>query len=39
VSPHVAGASKQCAHFAADVGAVDIARYLRGDEPLHVANR
>jgi len=39
VSPHVAGASRQCAHFAADVGAADIARNLRGDEPLHVANR
>lgn len=39
VSPHVAGASRQCAHFAADIGAADIARFLRGDPPIHVANR
>lgn len=39
VSPHVAGASRQCAHFAADVGAADIARHLRGEAPRHVANR
>ena len=39
VSPHVAGASRQSAHFAADLGAADIACHLRGEEPRYVANR
>jgi D-3-phosphoglycerate dehydrogenase / 2-oxoglutarate reductase len=38
LTPHVAGASKQSAHFAANVGGADIARFLRGERPLHVAN-
>lgn len=38
VSPHVAGASRQSAHFAAHEAAADIARFLGGEEPRHVAN-
>lgn len=37
LTPHLAGASKQSAHFAADVGGRDIARFLRGEDPVHVA--
>ena len=38
VTPHLAGASKQAAHLAAEFGAADIAAFLRGDRPRHVAN-
>ena len=38
VTPHLAGASKQAAHLAAEIGAADIAAFLRGDRPRHVAN-
>lgn len=38
VTPHLAGASKQAAHLAAEIGAADIAAFLRGDRPKHVAN-
>lgn len=37
-TPHLGGASKQAAHFAAKVGAEDIARFLDGEQPLHCAN-
>lgn len=36
ITPHVAGASKQCAHFAARLGAQDMARFFRGETPLHM---
>lgn len=38
MTPHLAGASRQAAHFAAEVGATDIARFLAGQRPLHLAN-
>lgn len=38
LSPHVAGASRQSAHFAADIAAADVARFFAGDAPQHVAN-
>lgn len=38
VTPHLAGASKQAAHLAADIGAADIAAFARGDHPTHIAN-
>lgn len=38
VTPHLAGASKQAAHLAADIGAADIAAFSRGDSPVHIAN-
>lgn len=37
MSPHIAGASRQSAHFSATVAAQDVARYFRGETPLHVA--
>ncbi len=36
VTPHLAGASRQSAHLAAELGAADIARYLAG-QPLRFA--
>ena len=36
VTPHLAGASRQSAHLAAELGAADIARYLAG-QPLRYA--
>lgn len=38
LTPHLGGASKQAAHFAADVGAKDIARFLKGETPKHCMN-
>lgn len=38
VTPHLAGASKQAAQLAADIGAADIAAFARGGRPLHLAN-
>ncbi|MFZ7089151.1 2-hydroxyacid dehydrogenase [Curtobacterium sp. RRHDQ10] len=37
-TPHLAGATKQTAQRAADIVATDVATYLRGDVPEHVAN-
>ncbi len=38
VTPHLAGATKQTAHRAADIIASDVALFLQGDRPAHVAN-
>ena len=38
MTPHLAGASKQTAAKAAQILAVDVARWLRGQPPLHCAN-
>lgn len=38
ITPHLAGASKQAAHLAADIGARDIAAFARGERPTHLAN-
>lgn len=38
VTPHLAGASKQAAHIAANIGAADIAAFARGENPIHIAN-
>lgn len=38
VTPHLAGASKQAAELAADIGAADIAAFVRGERPRYVAN-
>ncbi len=38
LTPHLAGASKQAAHIAADIGAADLARYLAGERPRHLVN-
>lgn len=38
VTPHLAGASKQAAHLAADIGSADIAAFARGERPQHLAN-
>ena len=38
MTPHLAGASKQTAAKAAQILAVDVARYLRGQPLLHCAN-
>ncbi|WP_040159155.1 2-hydroxyacid dehydrogenase [Nigerium massiliense] len=38
VTPHLAGASKQAAELAADIGARDIAAFVHGERPQHVAN-
>lgn len=37
LTPHVAGASRQSAHYAADVGATDLALFFGGGVPLHAA--
>lgn len=38
LTPHVAGASRQSAHVAADAAAADVARFLAGQRPRWVAN-
>lgn len=38
LSPHLAGATRQTAERAASIVAADVAAYLRGDAPGHVAN-
>ncbi len=38
MTPHLAGASKQTAAKAATILAADVARFLRGEPPLHCAN-
>jgi D-3-phosphoglycerate dehydrogenase len=38
MTPHLAGATRQTAERAARIVADDVARYLRGERPLHVAN-
>lgn len=38
VTPHLAGASKQSAQLAAELGAADIARFLAGEPLLHRLN-
>lgn len=38
MTPHLGGASKQAAQFAARVGAHDIELFLSGKPPLHCAN-
>jgi D-3-phosphoglycerate dehydrogenase len=38
LTPHLAGASRQAARLAADIGASDIARYAAGERPVHLAN-
>ncbi len=35
LTPHIAGASRGSAEVAARIGAEDIARFARGEEPLH----
>lgn len=37
LTPHLAGASRQSAHYAADVAAADIGLFLCGQAPLHRA--
>ncbi|WP_102142269.1 2-hydroxyacid dehydrogenase [Mycobacterium hubeiense] len=38
ITPHVAGASRQVAHKAAQIVAADVGRYLRGEPLAHCAN-
>lgn len=38
VTLHLAGASRQAAELAADIGAADIAAFVRGERPRYVAN-
>jgi D-3-phosphoglycerate dehydrogenase len=38
MTPHLAGATRQTAERAATIVADDVARFLRGERPLHVAN-
>jgi D-3-phosphoglycerate dehydrogenase len=38
MTPHLAGASKQTAHNAADIVAGEVARFLSGRAPAHCAN-
>ena len=38
MTPHLAGATQQTAHRAASIVSADIARFLAGEKPLHVAN-
>ncbi|TCP57120.1 D-3-phosphoglycerate dehydrogenase [Tamaricihabitans halophyticus] len=37
-TPHLGGATKQTAHRAAGIVAADVARFLRGERPAHLAN-
>ena len=39
MTPHLAGASKPTAHKAADIGAAEVGRFLRGEELQPCANR
>jgi D-3-phosphoglycerate dehydrogenase / 2-oxoglutarate reductase len=38
MTPHLAGATRQTAERAADIVGADVARFLSGDRPLHLAN-
>lgn len=38
ITPHLAGASKEASRLAARIGAADIARFARGERPMHLAN-
>lgn len=38
LTPHLAGASKPTAHNAAEIGAAEVGRYLRGEPLQHCAN-
>lgn len=38
MTPHLAGASKPTAHKAADIGASEVGRFLRGEALQHCAN-
>jgi D-3-phosphoglycerate dehydrogenase len=38
LTPHLAGATKQTAERAATIVATDVARFIEGQAPLHVAN-
>lgn len=38
MTPHLAGASRQTAHNAAEINAAEVARWLRGQPLLHRAN-
>ncbi len=38
LTPHLAGASKPTAHKAAEIGAAEVGRYLRGEPLQHCAN-
>lgn len=38
MTPHLAGATRQTAQRAAAIVGDDVARFLRGDRPLHLAN-
>lgn len=38
LTPHLAGASKEAARLAARIGAADIAAFIRGERPAHLAN-
>ncbi|MDO5721818.1 MAG: 2-hydroxyacid dehydrogenase [Actinomycetaceae bacterium] len=37
-TPHLAGASKEASRLAARIGAADIAAFMRGERPRHLAN-
>lgn len=39
LSPHMAGATRQTAHRAADMAAAEVRRYVRGERLAEVANR
>lgn len=39
LSPHMAGATRQTAHRAADLAAAEVRRYVRGERLAEVANR
>lgn len=38
LTPHIAGASQEAARIAARINAADIAAFLRGEKPQHIAN-
>lgn len=38
LTPHLAGASRQAAQLAAEIGATDIARFANGERPVHIVN-
>lgn len=37
-TPHLAGASKEASRLAARIGSADIAAFIRGEKPTHLAN-
>ena len=39
LAPHLAGATRQTAERAAGIVAADVAKFVRGETPQHVANR